>query len=932
MRLRYRPFQAVAIATLAALVTACAAFAPLYGRAMQQALTDLAVDRTEQEVVGLQLRAIASDPRTTFGSHVRTRPPAPETVLARVPAGMRRSYLAPVLGYAAVATVPRGEIPATDPGSRTASTGELRWREHACDHLTFSAGGCPARPGDVAISEADARILGMRVGMSFGVPGIARNDPEAVIPTATLTVRGVYRQRPGDFWFGLDLTGRAGVVDPVTTQVQHDVWLTDRGTFTDRSLPPLDGQASTVDLPLDRPAAGVDDVLTLATGIDRLAGDLRHGTGTFTDVHSGLPSIGQDLRDQTRQAHVTVPLLMAQLGLLALIVLWLVLLAVTEQRRPEVALARLRGRGRRGARRLLLGELLPVALLGVVPGAAVAVLGAWVARALVLPGHAPFELGRGFVAAVALAVVVLTVVTVLAVSRVAREPVATLLRRVLPRRAGWALGVGDALVVAGAGAVVVLFATGGLDGPVALAAPGLLAVVVGLVLAHLTAPSAALVGRGLVARGRVGVGVSLLDAARSPATRRVVAMVTVAAALTVFAADALAVGGRNRAAAARQQVGAAVVAEVRGSDLAAVREALRDVDPPGRRVTPVVRVVAPGSDEGGTLAVVPDAFRRIALLPTGARAAPTWDRLAAPAARPIRVTGTRLALDVEDSTLVSRRVDGEAYPVTIGLDLVNRGGETLHTTFGELGGPSRHRRLGTDVSCGDGCLVTAVWVGTLPGARIDGRLTLRPVVGTPGRDAAALGPAGRWTPYDDPASGTVRPRSTAPDRLTLVVHSDGPDLVSMSQAWLPTRAPALVSRPLPSDLDAGRFTGVGLDGEDQPAVRVGELSRVPASRPGTVVMNLDAVARGRALSGGATTQLWFADDDPRFLARTTTALADHGVVVSGVSRLTDARRGYYVLTPAWSLGLAVVVGTAAVLIALLVLVGGGGQHLAVPHP
>ena len=95
-----------------------------------------------------------------------------------MPAGMRRSYLAPVLGYAAVATVPRGEIPATDPGSRTASTGELRWREHACDHLTFSAGGCPARPGDVAISEADARIFGMRVGMSFGVPGIARNDPD----------------------------------------------------------------------------------------------------------------------------------------------------------------------------------------------------------------------------------------------------------------------------------------------------------------------------------------------------------------------------------------------------------------------------------------------------------------------------------------------------------------------------------------------------------------------------------------------------------------------------------------------------------------------------------------------------------------------------------------------------------------------------------
>ena len=148
-----------------------------------------------------------------------------------------------------------------------------------------------------------------------------------------------------------------------------------------------------MDLPLDRAAVGVDDVLALAGGIDRLAGDLRHGTGVYVDVHSGLPSIAQDLRHQTRQSRVTVPLLMAQLGLLAVIVLWLVLLAVTEQRRPEVALARLRGRGRRGARDLVLGELLPVVLAGVVPGAAAAVLGAWVARTLVLPGRAPFELG-----------------------------------------------------------------------------------------------------------------------------------------------------------------------------------------------------------------------------------------------------------------------------------------------------------------------------------------------------------------------------------------------------------------------------------------------------------------------------------------------------------------------------------------------------------
>ena len=919
MRLRYRPFQVVAICLLAALVTACAGFAPLYDRAMQQALTDLAIDHADQAVVGLQLRAVASDPRTTFGAHVQTSPPTPDAVLAQVPAAMRDAYLPPVLGYSAVVTVPQGAIPAQDAGSRTASTGQLVWRGGACDHVTFASGGCPTGPGDVVVSEADAGNFGLRVGTTFEVPGIPPDTPHATPPTARLTVSGVYRQRSGDYWFGVDLTGRSGVVDPVTTQLQHDVWLTDRATFTDPSVPPLDGQASTIDLPLDRSDAGIDDVLTLATGIDRLAGDLRHGTGVFIDVHSGLPFIAQDLRDQTAQSRVTVPLLMAQLGLLSIIVLWLVLLAVTEDRRPEVALARLRGRGRRGARALLLGELLPVALVGVVPGAALALVGAWAARVAVLPGHAPFEVGLPFVVALGLAVVVLTGVTALAVSRVAREPVERLLRRVPPRRTGWSLGVADALVIAGCGAVVVVFATGGLEGPVALAAPGLLAIVVGLVLAHLTTPTASLVGRRLLARGRVRASVSVLDAARSPATRRIVAIVTLASALAVFSADALLVGGRNRASAADQEAGAPLVARVNGYDLAAVRAALDDVDPRAEHVTPVVRVL-PGSGGGGTLAVVPDAFRRVALFPGALTGAAVWDRLRAPEAEPIRVTGTHLTLDVAQSTLVSRRVDGKPSPVTIGLDLVDENGETLHTTFGQLTGPTAHASFRTMVSCEVGCFVSTVWASTLPGATIDGHATLRRVVGTPGDDEAALGPAGRWTAYDDPSVGTFEPRTATAGGLTVRVHSGGSDVISMAQNWLPSVVPALTSGPLPSDSDGDRFKTVGLDGEEQDADRVGRLPRVPGSRYGTTVVNLDAVERGRTISPNASIQLWFADDDPAFLGRVRAALAERDVTLEGTTTLADTRHRYDDSTAAWSLQLAVLVGLAALLIALLVLV------------
>ncbi len=198
-------------------------------------------------------------------------------------------------------------------------------------------------------------------------------------------------------------------------------------------------------------------------------------------------------------------------------------------------------------------------------------------------------------------------------------------------------------------------------------------------------------------------------------------------------------------------------------------------------------------------------------------------------------------------------------------------------------------------------------------------MTLRHLVGTPGRRVAGIGPAGRWTAVDDPATGTVRPRSTAPDRLTVVVHTSGPELVSLPQAWLPSRVPALVSRPFPADLGSGRFTGVGLDAQDQAAVRVGDLPRVPASRPGTVVVNLGTAVRGRAVSPGATTQVWFADDDPGLLARTTSALARHGVAVAGGTTLAGTRRTYDESTAAWSLGLAVVVGVAALLVALLVL-------------
>ncbi len=579
-RWRYRPLQAAAVVALAALLVASVAVAPLYFRAMQQSATRVVLEQATIEGRSVQLAQSPSE---------RTFNPAPaqqpEQVALYLPEELRDLLEEPVLGLASGAGM--------DAGNGREPVGELLWRSDQCAHVTFADGGCPTAAGEIAVSAADAKNFDLRLGRTVQATGPAG-------ATGPLHVVGIYEQVPSDYWFGQALTGLSGVVsaEGLSEKLQHDAWLSARETFGGGNEP-FPATVSKADFVLDPDRVGVDELHELGTGVSGLATRIPEPGVPIVTIVSTLPSLDDNVQEQIEQSRITVPLLVAQLGLLAVVVLWLVLAAITEQRRPEVAIARLRGRGRVGARRLLLAELLPLALVAVLPGAALAVLAVYVARSTVLPGNPPVELRWPFLAAALLGALLLVIVTTLAAARVAREPVDRLLRRVPPRSGRWALGASDAVLIAGAGGIVIVFATGGLDGPAAMIAPGLLAVVVGLVLAHLTTPTSAVLGRRMLRRGRVRAGVSILDAARNPATRRVVAIVTLATALAVFSADAMAVGQRNRSAAAEQQIGAARVATMLNPDLADVRAALAEVDPDGDRVTPVVRMIQPGDRRQG---------------------------------------------------------------------------------------------------------------------------------------------------------------------------------------------------------------------------------------------------------------------------------------------------------------------------------------------
>ena len=102
-----------------------------------------------------------------------------------------------------------------------------------------------------------------------------------------------------------------------------------------------------------------------------------------------------------------------------------------------------------------------------------------------------------------------------------------------------------------AATTVLAFVTGSLDGPLALAGPALVALLAGLLLAHVVAPAGSILGRRLLRRGRLVSGVTLLETGRRRETRAVIAVITVASALAVFAFDAVAVGARNRATISR---------------------------------------------------------------------------------------------------------------------------------------------------------------------------------------------------------------------------------------------------------------------------------------------------------------------------------------------------------------------------------------------
>ena len=908
--IRYRRAQAVVLVLLSTLVTACAVFAPLYERALEQSLLRSAVDGAPVADTAL----VARGGRSAVNPELR-----PADLASAVPGQVQALYSAPISQMSdVIAIVPRSGL--------KPSPGRMLARSDVCEHLTLTTGRCPTAADEVLVSAKDQKAWSWQLGQEFTttIPGPDTNVyPRPPDAQASLVVVGAYEVVPDPaYWLRTSLDGKSGTLLIVGTEPVPaiDDFVTTEDTF-DRDW----GQVtSTLSFPLRRELLSVDN-LDEVTGVVGARASTSSQSGAL--VESELPLVIRAVSGGQSQLRVIVPLLMAQLALLAGAILLLVAQAAVEQRRPEAALARLRGRSREGAGRLVMAELGLTVASGLPLGFVLALgLSEAVRRTLLAPG-VPFEVPVLSVVGLVASAVVCALAIVIAVRPLQRQAISSLLRRVAPSRAG-AFAVVDILAVALAVFGIVGLATRTLTGPLALLTPTLVALAGGLVTSRLAVPVARSTGRTSLSRGRIGPALTAFGLQRRPAMRKVVTVVSVAVALTVFAANAVVVANRNWTSRAQLQTGAPLVLETDSVNPTTLAKAVRTIDPTGTRATPVavIRQTAAGSTP--TIAVDAEHFASVAYAPAGQTL-----RLAALKPPPVdtvvlkgqRITGTvtwRLSSETDVLSGPSPVDPADLAPVEMRLLVTGPDGTALIrqvTTFPANGRGSK--ALSTPLLCPDTCRLAGIDFRPTDRAAksVSGTVTVSGL----GVDGTSLGvsPPTSWNPFVPVASGTtdaLELTSPTTDTMDFRLRSTGV-AVGLTYGDVPAQVPGLLAGAVPPGGTTAAFTATSLTGSPLTVSSVQRPAALPVVGARGVMVDYSTLERlGGTLTSGGTLSVWLRD--PGQVDEVRAGLRDNGIGVLRTNTYDQAKSRLDTSGSGWGIRLAVFTGLMAVLLAALVVI------------
>lgn len=938
--LRYRLGQSVVLGLLSMIAIAACAAGPLYERAVEQAAVRSQLSHAGTADRGVTVQASSDGEAMSY-----------------LPVGSQRALFGkPVLGIETDVSVTAGA---------TAFLAVAAGRDDLCQHLRITLGSCPTAGAQVLLSTSSARAFRLSVGSVLTITG---HGGSGAYPIGRVRIVGLYQpfDAGNDYWFDRAYSSTAGIVHQLNGDapdiLHSDALLTGVGgiqSFEAARAASNVGSSSPfryqVDLPVPASRIGVEQSQRLVQALDGIQEriDAAHPQGDPLrgQLTSRLGSLLSQAEAGRRQSRVIIPTLAVQLALVVLVVLGLVLAVGIDQRRPELALARLRGQSRAVAARLYITEIAGIIAAAIVPGLVLAWLGCQLLCRWWLPdGVGPELRWPMFAAAVAVAVVELLLAVLLA-RRAAAAPIGELLRSVPPRRSGRGVGVAEAAVGVAATAGVVVAVSGDRTSSVSLLAPSLIAILAGLLLSRALLALARLAGRRALWRGRLAIALAALQAARRPGFRRVVTLVCVAVALLVSSVDQWSVSGQNQQARAAATVGAAVVLQVNAPSAAALQSAVDRADPAGAYAMPVLIQQPAGGD---TPVIAVDHQRLRAIADWGSRrdtpSASTVRALvpsAAPA--PIRLSGSRLRLRVADVSLASTDPPPSQPPLRVSLSLRFQlaDGSLTTATLPVATGPGPAESSAPLGGCASGCTLNRIQlvrsVGDFSGAKVSLRLLGLQSGTATSMKPVALGNAGDWQNSDAAAAaaGTAASISFLPaagGALTLqaVSHGSGATLQHLA---VPVNVPCLIAgSPVAAAAPGAGVNPVvqpdavvtqedssismhGIDGATAACQPVGSIAFVPKVGSPALVTDLALeIASSQPVLTNSSAEVWLGRSDPVREGMLIRALAASGIAVLGRSTATDQQSVYDQSPPAWSLRAALATAVLAALIAALMVV------------
>ncbi|GAB2577109.1 hypothetical protein Aab01nite_12090 [Paractinoplanes abujensis] len=879
--------QAAVVALLAMLGVAAAVAAPAYLRAADRAVAAGQVETADPDELTIAVRAFQLDQRQA----------KPEADPAGPDLEQSGSAVLGMPGYDYVYSV---DYPSIGIEPSVAYPTRFAYRQGVCDHVVITAGRCLIGEADVILPEATGARLKLAPGDSVELRAAKRiaprGQPSFFAPDGDpkrFLIAGLYTvpDQQNIFWGEHNYFAPPSGLPPGANQPVF---------VTSATVQTMDKGA--VEAGLDafpRPGAlEVDNLPAVREGLSAVqAGATSLGAGI--ELRSELPAL-LDRIDSGREAgHRIVPVLAVALVLLACLTIFLAVGYGTEGRRPELAVVALRG-ARWGQRWwLATGENVVSVLLGAVLGCLAGQLLVNAFSAYRFPGVGA-DPGLGSLRWAPLAAGAALLTAVLAERRQIATPVAELLRRA-PAVPNSARAIAVEAVVVLLAAVAVLQLSTELRG-VGTAAAALVLVAGSLVAARLLVPLATLLGRRALRRGRLGVALAGLQISRRPGAVRLFALITAAVAVVGYAAAAVDVAARGRAAESVIGTGAARVLEVGPTGRQNLLAAVRAVDPAGTFAMAAMRMP---EDGGAPAAVAVDTSRlaAVAAWPAGAPAAGEVAAALRGAGGPrVEVHGAKVAFDITATGFP----DGKAVGVSVVLS-PRTGGNDEIIELGVLR-PGRDTYGQTVPACAQGCTLNSLRVyGGQNTLDVAGQITVH---GLSGGDPGDGVPSGVLT---DPA----RWRTTEGGRLG-PAGPDGLHIEVTSLNGLPAGLfvlPATAPFPLPVATSGivALPTVTGLDARPVPVTVTTKLPAVPGAGSPAVLTDLDnadhVATDGAAVGGGL---VWLNDKAPADVAA---QLAAHGLTITADTRAAQIRARLDTQGPAIALWFYVIVAALATALA-----------------